>query len=231
MIGENKNNIILGNVKRFENINRLTDGFSNLNNKINKYNVNNNFKGIKKLFNVFSISSILLIILLTFVFTITGVSGQTPVNTPNEVSYCCEKTLSGAYCQNAPLEQCDRSPKSTGESYSASPTSCDSTSYCQTGCCYDGKEGICMENTPREACKVSNGAWSNSATCATPQCDLGCCVLGQQAAYVPLVRCKKLASLYGLQVDFRKDINDELSCINLAQAQDIGACVYESEFE
>jgi len=193
----------------------------------NKLNSNNK-DNCNLFFSSIIIFGTILVALLVFS---TIISAQTPVNTPSEVSYCCEKTLSGAYCQNAPKEQCDTSPKSTGESYSVSPTSCDSTSYCQEGCCYDSKEGICMENTPKEACKKQNGAWSDSPTCNTPQCQLGCCVLGEQAAYVPLVRCKKLASLYGLQTDFRKDIQNELSCINLAQAQDTGACVYESEFE
>lgn len=218
----NYNNILLNKTILSENSNDII-----VNEKIVK---NNKFSNVKynALSSVLVISSFFIFILI---ISLVGISAQTPVNTPNEVSYCCEKTLSGAYCQNAPREQCDTSPKSTGEPYSISPTSCDSTSYCQKGCCYDGKEGICMENTPKEACKKQNGAWSDSATCNTPQCELGCCVLGEQAAYVPLVRCKKLASLYGLQVDFKKEIKNELSCINLAQAQDVGACVYESEFE
>ncbi|MFA6023275.1 MAG: hypothetical protein WC781_04260 [Candidatus Pacearchaeota archaeon] len=174
--------------------------------KINKKSKNN-----MKMFNI-------LVILLFIIIFSTAISAQTA-----QVSSCCQKTLSGAYCQNAPPEQCD-------SKFISTPTSCEATSFCKKGCCYDSNEGICMENTPQEACKASNGVWTENPTCQTPQCELGCCVLGQQAAYVPLVRCKKLAALYGLQVDFRKDVKDELSCINLAQAQDTGACVYEADF-
>ncbi len=140
-----------------------------------------------------------------------------------EVNWCCEKTLSGAYCQNAPKDQCD-------SGFLSSPTSCEATSFCKKGCCYDSDEGICAENVPEEACKANNGVWSDSASCEIPQCELGCCILGQEAAYTSLQRCKKLSGNFGLQMDFRRDIIDEVSCIELATAQDVGACVYEKEF-
>jgi len=63
------------------------------------------------------------------------------------------------------------------------------------------------------------------------QCSLGCCLIGDQAAFVTQVRCKKLSSFYGLETNFRTDIQDETSCIAQAQATDKGACVFEREFE
>ena len=144
-----------------------------------------------------------------------------PETSAAEVSVCCEKTTSGAYCQNMPSEKCNPSFKSA-------PTSCDATSFCQLGVCYDSNEGICMENTPREACRAANGQWTEEKN--PPQCELGCCILGTQAAYTPLQRCKKLAGMYGLQTDFRKDIGDELSCIAIATPQEKGACVFEEDF-
>ena len=141
----------------------------------------------------------------------------------NEVSSCCEKTKLGLWCQNAPKEQCDAK-------FLISPTLCESTSYCKKGCCYDSSEGICMENTAEGTCKASNGSWSGVADCKIPQCSLGCCVLGTEASYTTLQRCKKMAGQYGLQTDFRTDIKDELSCLVLATSQDVGACIFESEF-
>ena len=165
------------------------------------------------------------ILTLSISFIILSFQLTSAQTTPSgaEVSVCCEKTLSGAYCQNDQQSECDPNFRSTA-------TSCEATSFCKKGCCYDSDEGICMENTPEEACKASNGVWSDSPSCEIAQCDLGCCVLGDQAAYVPLVRCKKLSTLYGLQTDFRTNVADELSCIAIAQAQDVGACVFESEF-
>ncbi|MBI5148972.1 hypothetical protein HZA33_04805 [Candidatus Pacearchaeota archaeon] len=134
-------------------------------------------------------------------------------------SVCCEKTKSGAYCQNDLPENCD-------SSFKINPTSCDSTSYCKLGCCYDSTEGVCAENTPLRVCQAKNGTYDSSATCDISQCQLGCCVLGGDANLVTLTRCKKLASYYGLQVDFRSNIKSEIECIDIAQAQDKGACVF-----
>ena len=157
----------------------------------------------------------LLLIVNIFLLIIPSVSAQASVTT------CCERTIAGAYCQNVPSTQCD-------ENYLSSPTSCDSTSFCQLGTCYDSDEGLCMENTPKKACEEANGLWTSEEN--PPQCGLGCCILGEQAAFTTLQRCKKLAGNYGLQSDFREDIQDEISCVAIANAQDVGACVFESEF-
>ncbi len=138
-------------------------------------------------------------------------------------SVCCEKTTQGGWCINTEEVKCD-------DSFKISPTSCESTSYCQLGTCYDSDEGICMDNTPENVCNANGGVWSDKAVSELPQCQLGCCVMGDQAAFVPLVRCKKLSSFYGTSIDWRTDINSEAECIATANSQDMGACVYESDF-
>jgi hypothetical protein len=137
-----------------------------------------------------------------------------------DANYCCEKTTSGAWCQNAPQSQCD-------SNFKTSPTSCDSTSYCKSGCCFDSQEGICMENTPQRVCQDSNATWANEPSCNIAQCNLGCCILADQGAFVTLARCRALSGFYGLKTDFRKNILDEVTCIATAQGDDQGACVYE----
>lgn len=165
-------------------------------------------------------------ILFLFVIFLAGfVNAQTSSVTPALATSCCEKTTWGAWCQNAAPENCD-----TSNGLKASPTSCDATSFCRMGCCYDSNEGICMENTPQKVCEFNNGTWGDSATCEIPQCNLGCCLLDNQAAFTTLVRCKKLSAQYGLTTNFRTDIQSETSCINLAQSQDRGACVFQEEF-
>lgn len=137
--------------------------------------------------------------------------------------YCCEKTNYNAWCQNTKQESCNAKFRSV-------PTSCDATSFCKGGCCYDSSEGLCMENTPQKVCSDKNGTWSDSAECEIPQCQLGCCVLDNQAAFVTLTRCKKISGFYGLETDFRTGIGNEFDCIAIAQAKDKGACVFEEEF-
>jgi hypothetical protein len=115
------------------------------------------------------------IALFALVFTILGFASA--------ASVCCEKTDDGLYCQNVPIEQCTNA--------NSVPTSCQATAFCKPGTCYDTTEGTCLDNTPKLVCNMNGGVWSDGTV---PQCNLGCCVLGDQAAFVSLVRCKKLAS-------------------------------------
>lgn len=141
-----------------------------------------------------------------------------------ESNYCCERLDNGAWCQNAPQDRCD-------EDYRSVPTSCEATSYCRMGCCYDSQEGTCMENSPQKVCEDSGGVWEESASCEIPQCELGCCLLGDQAAFVTQIRCKRLSALYGLEINYRTDISNEMQCIASATSDAKGACVFERDFE
>ncbi|MEM3405690.1 MAG: hypothetical protein QW117_01815 [Candidatus Pacearchaeota archaeon] len=173
---------------------------------------------------IISIFEILLLLTATFAFAYLITSSEISSVKAAEVTSCCERTKNGAWCQNAPSTECD-------SNYLSTPTSCESTSYCKLGCCYDSQEGICMENTPEKVCLMNNGTWSDSSSCSIPQCELGCCVLNGQAAFTTLTRCKKISSFYGIAVDFRKTITNELDCISLASLEDRGACVYEIDYE
>ncbi len=164
---------------------------------------------MKKIFNLFLIFGILLF-LSGSVFSL--------------VSYCCEKTESGAWCQNAPEQECNAG-------YQKTPTSCESTSYCKMGCCYNNKEGTCSSNTPERVCREDGGIWSDSADCSIPECQLGCCLIGDQAAFVTGTRCKRLANLYGLDIDYRLDIANEFECIASTTSQVKGACVYVEDYQ
>jgi hypothetical protein len=162
----------------------------------------------------FALFGILLMVsIITSVYVVYAVNAD----------YCCEKTSYGAWCQNAPDEKCD-------SNFRKAPTSCDATSYCKEGCCYDSQEGLCMENTPQRVCDEYKGSWSENAECDIPQCELGCCIIDDQAAYVTLTRCKRISGFYGVDSDFRMGIGNEVDCIALAGLRDKGACVYEEEY-
>jgi len=163
-----------------------------------------------------------ILIISVFAFSFMLSSSFTLVSAQT-ADYCCEKTDYGAWCMNAPEEDCN-------EAYRKTPTSCDATSFCKQGCCYESSEGLCMENTPQRVCDDKNGTWSDSKECEIPQCELGCCVLDNQAALVTLTRCKKLTGFYGLETDFRTNIDNEMECIAITQLKDRGACVFEEEW-
>lgn len=159
-------------------------------------------------------SVVMVVILL--LFSLTGVVGQT-----KNPTVCCEQTKSGLYCQDVPQNECKPGVRQL-------PTSCESTSYCKLGTCYDSNEGTCMDNTPQLVCNANEGTWNELSP---PQCDLGCCILGDQAAFVSLVRCKKLSGYLGLNTNYNKNIRGEVECVLAASSQEKGACVFDFEFE
>ena len=139
----------------------------------------------------------------------------------NDPSVCCEQTKSGLFCQNVPQSECKPGVRQL-------PTSCESTSYCKLGTCYDSNEGTCVDKTPQLVCNANSGIWNEQSP---PQCALGCCILGDQAAFVSLVRCKKLSGFLGLKTNYNTGIKSEVECVLSANAQEKGACVFDFEFE
>jgi hypothetical protein len=137
---------------------------------------------------------------------------------------CCEKTKSGAWCQTAKQSDCNSSLLS-------SPTGCDSTAFCKLGCCFDSSEGTCSPNTAQKTCQNNGGTWADDAECLISQCQPGCCILGTQAAFTTLTSCRKLSGMYNMEVNFNKNIPDELTCISLASLSDQGACVFEVDYQ
>ncbi|MCK5342118.1 MAG: hypothetical protein KAR20_01875, partial [Candidatus Heimdallarchaeota archaeon] len=133
-------------------------------------------------------------ILLVFVLVAQLVVAEDAVS---EASFCCEQTDRGALCVNMEDQNDCKS------AYRVAPTSCATTSYCRLGTCYDSDEGICMENTPQSVCNAKNGTWNEKEIEQVPQCQLGCCIIADQAAFVSLVRCKKLSGDFGVENNYR----------------------------
>jgi len=156
-------------------------------------------------------------IALLLLFSISIVSATTSLS---EASVCCEKTNSGASCINTQEANCNTA-------FSSAPTSCESTSFCETGTCYNPTEGNCIQNTPKSTCEVDGGVWTEDHINNVPQCQLGCCVISDQAAFVSKTRCSRLSSFVGVQADYFTDVDDEFMCILLAQGSQMGACVFD----
>lgn len=158
-------------------------------------------------------------IILGFVLAL----GILTVGVVSAENVCCEKTISNLFCQNTPIGLC--SPDATIRKV---PTSCESTSYCKPGWCFDSVEGTCSDNTAQLVCNNEGGTWSEEKPA---QCSLGCCTLGDQVAFVTLTRCKQIAGYLGLQTNYNSGIQDEVACVLSVSGQEKGACVFEREFE
>src|SRR3989344_5141113 len=160
---------------------------------------------IKRVIMIFT--ALLLIVIFSFL-----VSAQ--------VLGCAEKTTAGAWCQ-----QVTEAETATGFSWAA--TSCSQTQYCKTGTCVNENTGGCTSNTPKSVCENTGGKWENKDKNEIPECKLGCCILGQEVAFVNVPACQQLATDYGVDVDFREDINSQSQCFSLDTTPEEGACVLE----
>ncbi|MDP3966397.1 MAG: hypothetical protein Q8Q04_02610 [archaeon] len=138
---------------------------------------------------------------------------------------CCERLSTGQWCQSAPVEACD-------SDYRKAPTSCESTTFCSVGTCYDSQEGICESKVSQIVCNNDGGVWSEKDPEELPQCQVGCCLLGAKGANLATQsRCKELSSLYGVKTNFNPGITNELECIASTGGDEKGACVYEAGSE
>jgi len=154
-------------------------------------------------------------LIAVFMFSIAHVTAQSS----SSGTVCCELTNSGNSCQNVQASECVTD---------GVPTSCETTSFCSSGWCFDSQEGSCKDNVPQSVCNAEGGTWTAEQPA---QCQLGCCVLGNQASFVTRTACKAQSANLGITTNYRTDILDEVSCIQSVQQQDTGACVFESDFE
>ena len=135
-------------------------------------------------------------------------------------AFCAEKTLSGAGCQDVPENEVDKS-----NNLNWAPTSCQSTEFCKIGTCVSGNSGTCAQNTPKALCESQGNSWSEKSKDNIPECRPGCCILGQEVAFVNQATCKGIATDYGVDINFRADINTQSACLTLDTTSEEGACV------
>ena len=129
---------------------------------------------------------------------------------------CCENLKNGAWCQTTTQEDC---------SSTIVPTSCSSFSPCALGTCIDEDKGSCVPNTPKRLCEDEGGLWNSDDKASIQRCQNGCCLFGEYASFVTQIECKQLASVYGVDVNFRSDVTQEFSCYALASPDVKGACI------
>src|SRR3989338_4048302 len=171
---------------------------------------------------------------LVFIFLVLtiGTLLSTKVSAVGETFVCAEKTLSGAWCQNVPANQASTAINPvTGQRYRQASTSCEATAFCRIGTCVNSQKGECRPNVPQVVCQQSHGVWILGKPDEIPQCQLGCCLLGDQAAFVTQTKCKSLSSDYGTPTNYRTDIKTEAACIESANPDVKGACVIDDGFE
>src|SRR3990172_4441696 len=173
-----------------------------------------------KNFNIKTSAYLVLIGLIVFIGAFLVLTK--PVSSAGEISYCCERTTEGAWCQSVN----DASQCQTGSGLNVPvATSCESTSYCSIGTCKNELEGTCSEST-QKACETNGGTWDPRDQDEIRECQPGCCLIGDQASFVTLANCNRQSSLYDLNIRFDPNIKNQDQCLALAFPRERGACVF-----
>lgn len=144
------------------------------------------------------------------------------VNAQTVTSGCCEKTKTGALCQNVDsLDKCDAN-------YKRSPNDCgDDTDYCELGCCVSSVTGNCNVNTPKANCPEEE--FFDSSDCRIQECKKGCCILGDSAEFITEKNCQVKSGFKGLAINFSKEYNSEIKCIFSVDKAKSGACLLDEQ--
>jgi len=161
-----------------------------------------------------------LIFAFIFLFLVgTGLNAQ--LN--NAGGGCCEKALNNAVCVSVPESQCQPGKYS--------PQSCDAYTPCKPGVCISINTGECADNTPNQICTNSGGVWKDEDINNIKECNFGCCILGKETQFITKIQCQNVASDYGVDFQFREDMQDSVTCLNLNFEDEEGACVINEEFK
>ncbi len=162
--------------------------------------------------------------LFLLLFVISFLSSAKPVSAVGQVFVCAEKTIDGKWCQNVPSNQ-------VNTAFRQASSNCESTAFCKTGTCVDSQQGECRPNVPQRVCQESKGVWVQGKPESIQQCQLGCCLVGDQASFVTQTGCKGIASQYGVETSFNSQIKDFDQCLALSNPRAKGACVIDDGFQ
>lgn len=139
---------------------------------------------------------------------------------------CCEKAKSGDWCQDVSSSD---SCVLTGD-LRWNSASCDRTTYCSLGTCVNVNTGTCSPNTEMTVCEKEGGQWDQRDINEIEMCKNGCCVLGEQVAFVTKTECSRLSTKYAVDSIFKSDVTTESSCYDLSQPAEVGACVFDEDY-
>jgi len=149
------------------------------------------------------------------------------------VVYTCPLTKNGTVCQQFDSTTCQSNCNQT-----CIPSASSTVGICAIGTCYDTREGTCTARSPRWACENSSGMWYNDPLAGANVVDASgnmicrkeCCVLGSNANFVTDRQCQVAANRTGLQATISYPDNEN-DCLNSVRGQEMGACVYEYDYE
>ena len=150
--------------------------------------------------------------------TDTNIGDGTQVtNGGSSFNGCCQETINGDFCVNAPEELCKPGKYN--------PLRCENLNLpqCQVGTCIDPVDGICTNSVSKLQC--GNGEFYAGAK--PNKCNFGGCILGGGCSYISKSECEIRSKKEGLRtVNFDAVATSSLECYQRHIAsQELGCCV------
>ncbi|MCX8159071.1 MAG: hypothetical protein N3D20_02165 [Candidatus Pacearchaeota archaeon] len=145
------------------------------------------------------------------------------VSAQEEVIATCIETKDGKYCQEYNSSICNSICKDN-----CIPLEMDETEECKIGTCFDNFEGNCIIS-PKKRCEQKGGIWYNEPNGNVNVCEKRCCIIGEKTEFVTEKRCEILSKRKGIEMNFKREITNEIDCWLATKTQEEGACIIGKE--
>jgi len=133
----------------------------------------------------------------------------------------CIRTLDGSVCQQLDEDLCNAI---CAESCIESDR--ESVPECKAGVCIDDEEGICAGGSTRENCESKGGRFVEGSIQSVAECQMYCCVLGNEAQFVTEKRCEILSDGLGIEMNFDTNFYTADLCALFVKEDTRGACTW-----
>jgi len=156
---------------------------------------------------------LMIFLIITLSFTVANFEEVSA----DEGNVCCEYTSSGDTCVYTDEDNCNGG--------NAVSTTCEQTSYCETGVCVSS-EGKCSDGVSKTTCESLGYQWNEGSSDDYAVCQKECCVIAEsQCSYTTEDHCSYLIEdLEDIELDWR-DVDSEAACSNICRETDKGCCV------
>src|SRR3989344_886682 len=136
---------------------------------------------------------------------------------------CCATTNDDLVCESVEQSEC------RGGSEFADKALCGTTSFCNKGCCFDGK-GSFDKGVTKFSCEAREEKWDDDEFCNIEGSQMGCCTILGESSFENKAYCGYRASLIGGgEHDFKEGMSEEQCVLGYTTSKQEAACVLKDK--
>ena len=136
---------------------------------------------------------------------------------------CCATTNDDLVCESVEQSECR-----VGSEF-ADKALCGTTSFCNKGCCFDGK-GSFDKGVTKFSCEAREEKWDDDEFCNIEGSQMGCCTILGESSFENKAYCGYRASLIGGgEHDFKEGMSEEQCVLGFTTSKQEAACVLKDK--